>query len=77
MNPNQLMNGFGRHFMRSIMRIAMAFGITKGIELLATRGKDPEQMTDEERQLANKTRKNSRQAIKRARQAARITRRIR
>ncbi|NHF72825.1 hypothetical protein G7044_06735 [Paracoccus sp. 12-3] len=63
--------------MRNMTRLAMAFGIKKGIDVLATRGKDPARMTPEERAAAAKTQRSAREAVKRARQAARITRRIR
>ena len=74
---NQFINMFGRHLMRAAIRAAMAIGITKGIGLLATRGKDPETMTPEERAAASRTEKTSRQAVRRMRQATRITRRMR
>lgn len=77
MNANQLGGVFGRHLINAVTRAAMAIGITKGIEYLARRGKDPAQMTDAERREAANLSKTSRQAIKRARQAARITRRMR
>lgn len=77
MNMNQFGTAFGRHLMRAATRAAMAVGITKGIGYLARRGKDPAKMTEAEKREAQKMTKNSRQAIKRARQAARITRRMR
>ncbi|MEZ5724633.1 MAG: hypothetical protein R3E47_06005 [Paracoccaceae bacterium] len=77
MNMNQFMNVFGRHLMRAATRAAVAIGITKGIEYAANRGKDPAQMTPEERQQALKAQKDTRAMVKRARQAARITRKIR
>ena len=77
MNMNQFMNVFVRHLMRAATRAAVAIGITKGIEYAANRGKDPAQMTPEERQQALKAQKDTRAMVKRARQAARITRRIR
>ena len=52
-------------------------GIKKGIDLLANRGKDPAQMTPTERAAAAKTQQTAREAVKRARQAARITRKLR
>lgn len=77
MNPNQFTNMFGRRIMRSLLRAAMAIGITKGIGLFANRGKNPEDMTPEERLQAKKSEKNARQAVKRMRQASRITRKMR
>ncbi|WP_225972641.1 hypothetical protein [Paracoccus jeotgali] len=77
MNLNQLGGPFGRRIIRSLMRAAMAVGIAKGINTVANRGKDPASMTPAERAQAKKTQKNSRDMVKRARQAARITRRIR
>ena len=43
MAGNQFINTFARQVMRSAVQIAMAFGIKKGIDLLANRGKDPAQ----------------------------------
>lgn len=78
MAGNQFINTFARQVMRSAVQIAMAFGIKKGIDLLANRGKDPAQMTPTERAAAAaKTQQTAREAVKRARQAARITRKLR
>lgn len=77
MNMNQFGGAFGRHLMRAATRALMAVGITKGIDYIARRGKQPEKMTEAERKQAQKMSKTSRNAIKRARQAARITRRMR
>ena len=77
MAGNQFINTFARQVMRSAVQIAMAFGIKKGIDLLANRGKDPAQMTPTERAAAAKTPQTAREAVKRARQAARITRKLR
>ncbi len=74
---NQFINTFAREVMRNVTRLAIAFGIKKGIDLLATRGKDPAQMTPGERAAAAKTQQTAREAVKRARQAARITRKLR
>lgn len=77
MNFNQFGGAFGRHLIRAATRAAMAIGITKGIDYAARRGKKPEEMTAAERKQAQKMSKTSRNAVKRARQAARITRRMR
>ncbi|MDF2140016.1 hypothetical protein [Paenirhodobacter sp. CAU 1674] len=57
----------------TIMRRLLNLGITKGIDMAAGKGKSQAQMTPEERKQAQ----NARAAVKRARQAARITRRLR
>jgi len=57
---------------RMVTRRAVNFGINKGVELAAGKGKPASQMTAAERKAAQ----DSRAAIKRARQAARITRRL-
>jgi hypothetical protein len=77
MNLNQFAGTFGRHLLKAATRAAVAIGIAKGIEYAANRGKDPAQMTPEERQLAAKAKHDTRTMVKRARQAARITRRMR
>ncbi|MFV0410395.1 MAG: hypothetical protein ACK5LJ_12090 [Paracoccus sp. (in: a-proteobacteria)] len=77
MNPNQFVNGFGRHLMRAVMRAAMAVGITKGIGMMANKGKNPEDMTPEERRRAKQGERNARQMTQRAKKAMRITRRMR
>ena len=77
MAANQFINIFAREVMRNATRLAVAFGIKKGIDLLANRGKDPAQMTPTERAAAAKTQQTAREAVKRARQAARITRKLR
>lgn len=77
MAANQFINIFAREVMRNVTRLAIAFGIKKGIDLLANRGKDPAQMTPTERAAAAKTQQTAREAVKRARQAARITRKLR
>ena len=74
---NQFINTFAREVMRNVTRLAIAFGIKKGIDLLANRGKDPAQMTPTERAAAAKTQQTAREAVKRSRQAARITRKLR
>lgn len=56
-----------------VLRRAVNFGITKGIDAVAGKGKPAAQMTEAERKAAA----TSRAAVKRARQAARITRRLR
>ena len=56
-----------------VLRRFINLGINKGIDAVANRGKAPAQMTPEEQQAAQATRA----AVKRARQAARITRRLR
>lgn len=77
MAANQFINIFAREVMRNATRLAVAFGIKKGIDMLAARGKDPAQMTPTERAAADKTQRSAREAVKRARQAARITRKFR
>lgn len=56
-----------------VIRRLVNLGMTKGIDTVANRGKAPRSMTPEERQAAQ----NTRAAVKRARQAARLTRRMR
>ncbi len=68
MNMNQLLN----MVTRTLTRTLIAFGIKKGINLAAGKGKPAAQMTHAEREQA----KTARAAVKRARQAARLTRRI-
>ncbi|MBA4491224.1 hypothetical protein [Paracoccus sp. S1E-3] len=77
MAGNQFINIFAREVVRNVTRLAMAFGIKKGIDMLATRGKDPAKMTAEEQAAAARTQRSAREAVKRARQAARITRKLR
>lgn len=77
MNMNQFGGAFGRQLMQAVTRAAIAIGITKGIAYIANRGKDPARMTEAEKREAAKISKDSRAVIKRARQAARITRRMR
>ncbi len=77
MNINGFVNQFGKHLVQAVIRAGMAVGIAKGIELLANRGKDPAQMTPEEQAAAARTQRSAREAVKRARQAARITRKFR
>ena len=77
MNANQFVSAFGRHLMQAVIRAAVAVGIAKGIDAVANRGKDPAQMTPTERAAAAKTQQTAREAVKRARQAARITRKLR
>lgn len=69
MNMNQLIN----MMIRMVMQKLMNFGIRKGTQLAAGKGKPAAEMTPAERKAA----RDMRAAVKRARQAARITRRIR
>lgn len=69
MNLNQIIN----MLIRMVMKRLMNFGITRGIEMAAGKGKAPAEMTPAERKAAG----DMRAAAKRARQAARITRRMR
>ena len=69
MNFNQIID----MLIRMVMRKLMNFGINKGIEMASGKGKTPAEMTPEERKAAG----DMRAAAKRARQAARITRRMR
>jgi hypothetical protein len=57
---------------RMVFRKAMNKGIRMGVETLATRGKPAAEMTPEDRAQAARTR----EMAKRARQAAKITRRL-
>lgn len=68
MNLNQLLN----MAINMVMRRLVNTGITKGIDLAARRGKPKAQMTAEDHNQASA----ARQTAKRARQAARITRRL-
>ena len=68
MNFDQIFNMISRLFVRR----ATSWGINKGINTVAGKGKPPGQMTEQERHLANK----GRDAAKMARKAARITRRL-
>ncbi len=77
MNLNQFGGAFGRQLFRAVTRAAIAVGITKGIDYFARRGKDPARMTETEKRAAAKLASDSRATVKRARQAARITRRMR
>ncbi|WBU57436.1 hypothetical protein [Paracoccus sediminicola] len=73
MNLNHIIN----MVMRQVTRRATNAGIDKGLDMLARRGKDPADMTDQERREMANSKKSTRQMVKRARKAARITRRIR
>ena len=64
MNANSLIN--------MIVRIFMRRGINAGINHVANRGRDPKEMTPEERQQA----KSGRQGARRVQQAMRVTRRM-
>lgn len=64
MNANSLINMLIRMFMRR--------GMNAGINRMANRGRDPKDMTPEERQNAKAARQNT----KRAQQAMRVTRRM-
>jgi hypothetical protein len=68
MNANQIIN----MVMRMLGRRLINGGINKGIDLAAGRGKPAAEMTPEEHAQATQ----ARQLAKRARQAARITRRL-
>ncbi|MGO4853215.1 hypothetical protein [Phaeovulum sp. W22_SRMD_FR3] len=68
MNANQIFNLFMRFFGRKLLNQ----GISKGVQLAAGKGKPAHQMTPAERKQAQV----GREAIKRARQAARVTRRL-
>jgi hypothetical protein len=57
---------------RLVLRRAVNWGITKGIDSVAGKGKPPAEMTPQERHLAQK----GREAAKMARKAARVTRRL-
>lgn len=69
MDLGKLLQMLGNMVLRALMRA----GLRWGTDRLAGRGKPADQMSPAERQAAKQTRK----AIKRARQAARITRRLR
>ncbi len=64
MNPNAIIN--------MIIRLFMRRGMNAGINYMANRGRDPKDMTPEERQNAKAGRENA----KRAQQAMRVTRRM-
>ncbi|MDO5529676.1 MAG: hypothetical protein Q4F71_09760 [Paracoccus sp. (in: a-proteobacteria)] len=67
------MNGLVGRLMRMFgMRM-----LNKGINTAARRGKSEAEMTPQERARAKKQSKSARELTKRARQAARITRRMR
>jgi len=68
MNFDQIFNMFSR----LVLRRAMNWGITKGIDTVAGKGKPAADMTSQERHLAHR----GRDAAKMARKAARITRRL-
>ncbi|MDP2086090.1 MAG: hypothetical protein Q8K20_12890 [Gemmobacter sp.] len=68
MNFDQIINMISRMFLRR----AVNWGVTKGIDTVAGKGKSRAEMTEQERHLANK----GRDTAKMARKAARITRRL-
>ncbi|MFN3294747.1 MAG: hypothetical protein ACK4S2_12015 [Gemmobacter sp.] len=68
MNFDQIVNTISRIFLRR----AVNWGLNKGIDTVAGKGKPKGQMTEAERHLANK----GRETAKMARKAARITRRL-
>lgn len=68
MNFDSILNTIGR----MVLRRAMNWGLTKGIDTVAGKGKPASDMTPQERHLAQK----GRDAAKMARKAARITRRL-
>lgn len=55
-----------------VLRRAVNFGVNKGIDMVAGKGKAAAEMSPEEREAAARTRA----AVKRARQAAKITRKL-
>lgn len=59
--------------LRKLIAMALPFLVKKGIDYAARRGKPAAQMTVKETQQAN----SARQIAKRARQAARVTRKMR
>ncbi|WP_415183108.1 hypothetical protein [Phaeovulum sp.] len=65
-------NKMVRLITRVLTGTLVAFGLKRGIDLVAGKGKPTAKMTQSERQQA----KTARAAVKRARQAARLTRRI-
>lgn len=69
MDLSRLLTGL----LNRLFRQAMNKGIKTGINHLASSGKDPAQMTPEEREQARK----ANQLAKRARQMAKLTRRMR
>ncbi|SDD69024.1 hypothetical protein SAMN05421538_102215 [Paracoccus isoporae] len=71
------LNGLINMVLRRLTHRATDYGINKGADYLARRGKKTADMTDLERQQAAKSSKGTRDMVKRARQAARITRRMR
>jgi hypothetical protein len=68
MNLNQIVN----MVVRMVTRRLINTGINKGIDLAARKGKPKGKMTSADHQQAN----SARETVKRARQAARITRRL-
>ncbi|MFN7223690.1 MAG: hypothetical protein ACK4MS_06715 [Paracoccaceae bacterium] len=68
MNLNQIVN----MVMRIFVRKGVNWGINKGTDVVARRGKSPTQMTRADHIQAGQ----AREMVKRARKAARITRRI-
>lgn len=68
MNLNQILN----MVLRILLRRGVNWGVNKGIDLAARKGKAPAQMTEAERREAQ----NARDLAKRARKAARLTRRF-
>ncbi len=68
MNLNQIVN----MVMRIFVRKGVNWGINKGTDVVARRGKSPAQMTHADHVQAGQ----ARDMVKRARKAARITRRI-
>jgi hypothetical protein len=68
MNFDSIVNTILRIFTRK----AVNWGVNKGIDTVAGKGKPPGQMTHAERDMAAK----ARQTAKLARKAARVTRRI-
>lgn len=68
MNFDQIVTMISRIFLRK----AVNWGINKGIDTVAGKGKPPGQMTEGEKRLAD----NARHTAKMARKAARITRRL-
>jgi len=64
MNLNGLIN--------QIMRRLTSWGVNKGIDTIAAKGKPAGQMTDAQRRTAG----TAREAVKRARKAAQLTRRM-
>ncbi|WBU65255.1 hypothetical protein [Paracoccus aerodenitrificans] len=70
-------NGLLNMVLRQVTHRATNYGIDRGAEMLARRGKKVEDMTDQEREETARSKRSTKDMVQRARKMARISRRMR